>query len=320
MRLVAGSSGVLGSGFCEVLRARGEPFVRMQLSWDEPDRVAAQVVAYWHEAQRTRPDEPITLVWAAGRGSVAAEAEAMAAETETLRRVVGAVSEGVRPAPGDGVLFASSAGALYGGHRGGVIGDTTPPAPITPYGREKLLQEGIVAQLAEGGVMRVISCRFTNVFGLAGGRLRPRGLVAALAHSAMVRQPARIFVTPDTRRDYLYNLDAARLALAEVDAGVGAAVDAPRTGAGRWNDVDAAAAQGPQARIIRAGTTMTVLDLIGSISRVLRRRVPVVITESAESRVQPRELHFRPRGGVQAAVPTTSFAAAIRVMAAAPRG
>jgi UDP-glucose 4-epimerase len=299
MRLVAGASGVLGSGFGEVLGARGEPFVRMQLPWDEPDLVADRVVAYWQQARRARPEEPITLVWAAGSGSVAAAAEGMAAETETLGRVAAALSERVRAAPGDRMLFASSAGALYGGHRGGVISEGTPPAPITPYGREKLAQEAIVAQLGEAGVMRVMSCRFTNVFGLAGGRLKRRGLVAALVDSAMLRQPARIFVSPDTRRDYLYNLDAARLALAEVDAaGVGAG----------------------QARIIRAGSTMTVLDLVGSISRVLRRRVPVVITESVESRVQPRALSFPPRCGIQAAVPTTSFASAVRAMAEAPRG
>jgi UDP-glucose 4-epimerase len=299
MRLVAGSSGVLGSGFCEVLRARGEPYTRLQLPWGDADLVAGRVVEYWHAAQLTDPDDPITLIWAAGTGSVAASAEAMAAETQTIRAVVAALSGQVRPNPGDGVLFASSAGALYGGHVGGVIGEATPPAPITPYGREKLLQEGTVAHLAEGATMRVVSCRFTNVFGLAGGRLRRRGLVAALVDSAMLRQPARIFVSPDTRRDYLYNLDAARLALAELDAaGVGSA----------------------QARIIRAGSTRTVLDLVSSISRVLRRRVPVVIAGSPESRAQPLALSFGQRRGVQAAVPATSFAAAIRAMAEAPRG
>jgi UDP-glucose 4-epimerase len=295
MRLVAGASGVLGSGFCEVLRARGEPFERLVLPWDEPSAVADRVVEQWHAARRLRPDEPITLIWAAGTGSVAAPAEAMAAETETLRRVVGAVGERVVASPGDAMLFASSAGAVYGGHRGGVIGDATPPAPITPYGREKLVQEGIVAHLG----MRTLSCRFTNVFGLAGGRLGRRGLVAALVHAAMLRQPARIFVSPDTRRDYLYNLDAARLALAELQA--------------------LQASSPAEVRIVRAGSTMTVLDLVGSIARVLRRRVPVVITESPESRLQPLALTFQPRSGVQGGVPTTSFGAAVRAMAEARR-
>jgi UDP-glucose 4-epimerase len=295
MRLVAGASGVLGSGFCEVLRARGEPYERLVLPWDEPSAVAERVVEQWQAARQARPDEPITLIWAAGTGGVAAPAEAMAAETETLRRVVRAVGERVEVVAGDAVLFASSAGAVFGGHRGGVITDATPPAPITPYGREKLEQERIVAELG----IKTLSCRFTNVFGLADGRLRRRGLVAALVHAAMLRQPARIFVSPDTRRDYLYNLDAARLALAELDA-----VPPGST---------------PRMRIVRTGSTMTVLDLVGSIARVLRRRVPVVITESPESRSQPLMLSFQPRSGVQGGVPTTSFAAAVRAMAEARR-
>jgi hypothetical protein len=63
---------------------------------------------------------------------------------------------------------------------------------------------------------------------------------------------------------------------------------------------------------------MTVLDLVGSIARVLRRRVPVVITESPESRLQPLVLSFKQRDGIQAGARTTSFGAAIRAMAEAP--
>jgi nucleoside-diphosphate-sugar epimerase len=106
-------------------------------------------------------------------------------------------------------------------------------------------------------------------------------------------------VSPDTRRDYLFNIDAACLALAEADAA----------------HPDAAT-----VTIVRAGSTMTILDLVATTSRVLRRRVPVVLTESPESRVQPLALRFRERSGIQAAIPTTSFEAAIRSMAEAPRG
>jgi len=197
------------------------------------------------------------------------------------------------------ILLASSAGAIYGGHGAGLIDESTPASPITPYGREKLVQEALVGRLSESGTMRTVSCRFTNVYGLAGGRMRRKGLVPALVDAAMLRQPVRLFVSPDTRRDYLFHTDAARLALAEADA---------------------AGADGPATAIVRAGTTMTILDLVASVSRVLRRRVPVVMAESPESRVQPLVLRFRERGGVQAAIPLTSFEAAVRSMAGAPAG
>ena len=318
MRLIAGSSGVLGSGFVEALRRRGEPFTAMQVPWGDASRAAERVVSYWRAAEAYAPGSPITLVWAAGTGTVGASGDAMAAETETLTAVVEALSLVVRPNPNNCLLFTSSAGAIYGGHGTGVIDQATPPSPITPYGQEKLAQEAIVARLAEAGVMRTVSCRLTNVYGLAGGRLRRKGLVPAVLEAAMLRQPVRLFVSPDTRRDYLFNVDAARLALAEVDAGASAVAGVAMAEA--VSPRAAVRAPDPRVALVRAGTSMTVLDLVGSVSRVLRRRVPVVITESPESRVQPLVLRFRERSGIQATIPTTSFEAAIRTMAEAPRG
>ena len=299
MKLVAGASGVLGSGFVDVLRQRGEPVIAMQLPWGDPSGAADAVVAHWRAAEEASAGAPITLVWAAGTGTVGASQNAMAAETGALAAVVEALAGAATPNLGNRLLFTSSAGAIYGGHGTGVIDEATPPAPITPYGREKLAQEALVARLAEAGVMATVACRFTNVYGLADGRLRRKGLVPALLEAALLRQPVRLFVSPDTRRDYLFNVDAARLALAEAEAG---------------------AKMDLRTVIVRSGQTMTVLDLVGSVSRVLGRRVPVVITESPEGRVQPLVLRFRERRGVQAAIPSTSFEAAIRTMAEDPRG
>jgi UDP-glucose 4-epimerase len=373
MKLIAGATGVLGSGFVDVLRRRGEPYVAMQVPWGDPSGAAERVVSYWRAAEEAAPESPITLVWAAGTGTVGASDAAMAAETATLAAVVEALAGAVWPDPANRLLFTSSAGAIYGGHGTGVIDESTTPAPITPYGREKLAQEALVAQLAEAGVIGAVVCRFTNVYGLADGRLRRKGLVPALVEAAMLRQPVRLFVSPDTRRDYLFNVDAARLALAEVEGAtagttagaVQGAATAGATGALAMGAVEGAAAgaaagttagagavesavAAADARahehwgvrvasspggvraigsatdlrmaIVRSGQTATVLDLVGSVSRVLRRRVPVVITESPENRVQPLVLRFRERRGIQATIPTTSFEAAVRSMAEAPRG
>ena len=308
----------------------------MQLPWGDPSSAADAVVAHWRAAEEASSGAPITLVWAAGTGTVGASEQAMAAETATLAAVVDALVGAATPNLGNRLLFTSSAGAIYGGHGSGVIDEATPPAPITPYGRAKLAQEALVARLSDAGVMGTVVCRFTNVYGLADGRLRRKGLVPALLEAAMVRQPVRLFVSPDTRRDYLFNVDAARLALAEADAATGGAwVADPDAAAypagvaraaanpdGRGELSGARAAESARASrvvIVRAGSTMTVLDLVASTSRALRRRVPVVITESPESRVQPLVLRFRERSGIQATIPTTSFEAALKSMAEAPR-
>jgi UDP-glucose 4-epimerase len=295
--LVAGSSGILGSGFCEVLRARGEPVVRLDLPWDEPQSVADRVVSAWNHAQAHAGVDPISLIWAAGTGTISASEESMGRETAVLRAVTRALEQHSAPDLRNTFIFASSAGALFGGHGPELITDASEPTPITPYGREKLAQERLLLGLHEAGVMRVVACRFSNVFGLTGGRLRRKGLVAALVASALERQPARIFVSPDTRRDYLFGRDAAALALAEAAA---------------------LGEDGSGTCVIRNGTTMTVLDLVASISRVLRRRVPVVFVDSPERALQPVTLRFAPRSGVQASVPTTSFEAAVRSMVEAP--
>jgi UDP-glucose 4-epimerase len=296
MRLVAGGSGVVGSGFIGALAGQGLASRRLFLPWGDPRAVADRVAAAWVEAQMADPAGPVTLIWAAGTGTVGAGAATMSTETETVAAVVDALARVARGDPRDCLMFSSSAGALYGGHGPGRITDETIPSPITAYGREKLAQEELLAHLAASGAMRTVTCRFTNVFGLTAGRLRPKGLVAALVQSALTRQPARIFVSPDTRRDYLFNRDAARLALAEAEAS---------------SDLS-------RICIVRSGSTMTIVELVAAISRVLRRRVPVVFIESQERMVQPRELQFAVRRAAQARVPTTTFEAAIRTMAEAP--
>ena len=57
------------------------------------------------------PGSPITLVWAAGTGTVAASEEVMLAETATLREVADALGRRVRPDMANCLMFASSAGA-----------------------------------------------------------------------------------------------------------------------------------------------------------------------------------------------------------------
>lgn len=295
--LLAGSTGVLGSGFVDALRGTGERVVRMVLPWGESGAVASTISDYWRAAEGLAGAEPITLIWAAGVGTVGAPPAAMAAESTTLRAVVAALAGSTRGDQRDCLLFASSAGAVYGGHGPGSIEEGSAPSPITAYGYEKLAQEALVSRLATAGAMRTLTCRFTNVFGLADGRLKTKGMVSALIHSALLRQPTHLFVSPDTRRDYVFNADAARMALAEASA--------PRSEASR-------------SSLVRSGTTMAVTELVTSVSRVLRRRVPVVFVASPEEAVQPRVLHFPPRRGPQAQVRTTTFEAAVRLMTQAP--
>jgi len=212
------------------------------------------------------------VIWAAGIGNVASSAEEMRAETETLALIcnsVAALDTGQRERTS--FLFASSAGALFAGNGRTEIVETANPKPLTPYGFEKLRQEELLEAFALSAGCGVVICRYSNLFGLADGRLTRRGLVSTAVRATRLRQPMIVYVSADTRRDYIYSVDAAAesLVLAEL---------APR---------------GVTRALICGGETLTVSGILGLVGRVSGRRVPATYAERAETRVQPLALRFR---------------------------
>jgi UDP-glucose 4-epimerase len=145
--ILLGGSGVLGSGFRAAIARLGGNVTRLAPRWGEAGHVATTV-----ESALSRPaarDSALTIIWSAGVGHMGADAEAMSAETAAVRALCEVIA---RQPPGGrdriSVLFASSAGALYGGHGPSEIAETDEPCPVTAYGREKLLQEQLLHALS----------------------------------------------------------------------------------------------------------------------------------------------------------------------------
>jgi UDP-glucose 4-epimerase len=235
------------------------------------------------------------VIWAAGVGHVGASADELEAETAGLAAAADALRElASRAASATTFLFASSAGALFAGVQG-IIDENTPPAPIAPYGHEKLRQEELLRRVAEETGARVVACRISNLYGLADGRLTARGLISIAVRCTRLRQPMTVFVSPDTRRDYLLNNDAAELALRHAEQ----------------------APPGFSTALVREGRTRTIAGVLGLIGAVAKRRVPAVYAERAESRLQPRALRFAPPAGPDA-IRLTSMETGIARMVMAP--
>lgn len=289
--LLLGGSGILGSGFRAVLARRGDDVTRLRPDWSRPASLDQALLAL-SEARG-----PVTLIWAAGAGAVGASSAAMAAETDQVRALCRAVDALTAEQAAElSVLFASSAGALFGGHGTQEVTEQTTPYPISPYGREKLVQEAELAALARRTGARVLACRYSNLYGLADGVLTPRGLVSTAVRATRLRQPMTVFVSPDTRRDLVFNEDAAALSLELLDE----------------------ARPGFSARLVRDGTTRTVGEIVSVVGHVSGRRVPATYAERPETRLQPRVLRFdRPprRAGGHRSVP---FEAAVHLMMRAP--
>lgn len=114
-------------------------------------------------------------------------------------------------------------------------------------------------------------CRYSNLFGVRRDGSLGGGLVNAAIRASRTRIPLQIFVNPDNRRDYLYNLDAARQTL----------------------EIAADAGSGVTTTIVCSGITRTVSEVMETVGRVTKRRVPVVYGVTPETALQPIALWLR---------------------------
>ena len=153
------------------------------------------------------------VYWCAGAGVVASTEEDLAAEVAVLEAFLerwqpdgpgsGDSSSPRRPA---GCTPASS-GAPFTEH--------TEPAPLSPYGHAKLRMEGLATEFAAAhrhGPARRPARRTST----ARARTCPsrRGSSPPLCRAQLTRQPISVYVSLDTRRDYLFVDDAAAMVVA----------------------------------------------------------------------------------------------------------
>lgn len=289
--LLFGSGGILGSGFAEALA--NQPMLRLRPPWEDPttacDYIADRVAAVM------RSPGPVTVVWAAGVGQVSADPNSMQAERLGLTTLVEELARPGGRAAGSRLIFASSAGAVFAGHGPTRIHDASPTVPISAYGFEKLEQEQRCAALAEVPGWSLLLARYSNVYGLAGGVLRRKGLVDTAVRAVRTSRPMTVYVSPDSRRDYIYSVDAARRSLA----------------------LAASLPDGCHTRIVATGDTVSVASVIAAVTAVARRRVPATFADRPYSSLQPRTLWFAP-APVPAGSATTPMPVAIHRMLQAP--
>jgi UDP-glucose 4-epimerase len=124
-------------------------------------------------------------------------------------------------------VFSSTA-AVYGMPADGVAAESSPTAPINPYGSSKLMSEWMLAAVATASPLRYVALRYFNVAGsdTAGriGQATPNAtlLIKVACEAAVGRRPhvaifGTDYPTPDGTgvRDYIHVED---LAAAHVDA------------------------------------------------------------------------------------------------------
>jgi UDP-glucose 4-epimerase len=168
------------------------------------------------------------------------------------------------------LLFSSSA-AIYQASEGGSVDEDSPIVPLSPYGRTKAVCEGMLADIAAGTSMRVVSLRYFNPIGadpaLRSG-LQLRYPTHALGKLIQAHQAAEAFQITGTDyptrdgsgiRDYVHVWDLASAHVASLrsfDAVVGDATSV--------------------AINLGSGTGTTVRELVAAFNSVVSPPVTVI--------------------------------------------
>ncbi|MFI2105028.1 NAD-dependent epimerase/dehydratase family protein [Isoptericola sp. NPDC019693] len=271
---VVGGGGLLGGQLVACARAAGRTVRTSTVPWHDP---AASVSVLARDAERLLGTfRSVDLLWAAGAGVVATGQEALDREVSVLDAVVDVLAAACGRHPGTTVraFLASSAGGVYAGSADPPFTEATAPRALAPYGVAKLATESAVRRLTACGASVLVG-RIANLYGPGQNLAKPQGLITQLCRAEVQRSPLLIYVSLDTARDYVFVRDAARMVLAGMDrlaeAGPGAAV----------------------VKILASQSAVTLATIVGELSRITKRRAPIVLGTSPSTAFQTRDLRFR---------------------------
>lgn len=226
--LVTGGAGYIGSQTCKTLHAAGyRPVALDNLSTGDRDVVRwgplvqgdvsdAALVA------RTIAEHGIAAVVHFAASSLVGESleQPLAYYSNNLGGLTGLLA-GMGQAGCRRLIFSSSC-AVYGPPEGPTMDESNTLAPISVYGRTKLMCEQILADVAAAGAVDYVALRYFNACGAdADGdigerrpvetHLIPRALMALQGHIKDFQVHGSDFATPDGTaiRDYIHVEDLA---------------------------------------------------------------------------------------------------------------
>ena len=112
------------------------------------------------------------------------------------------------------VVLASTGGALYGDAAPTPTPETSPPAPISPYGASKLAAEAYVATWGRAHAAPHAVCRLANVYGPRQSADGEAGVVAIFSRLLARGEPPTLFGFGAPRRDYVHVADVVEALIA----------------------------------------------------------------------------------------------------------
>lgn len=275
---VVGSGGMLGSAV--VRRLRFDDAVEVcpgpSVGWGEPTALS-DLVDGLGQLLDAASDAPWQILWCAGAGVTASNEEDMMKEfllfRDFLARIAMLSSEQRNRG---GIFLASSAGAVYGGSAHPPFDENTIPIPLGAYGHAKLRIERALTNFSALSGVPVLIGRIANLYGPGQALEKQQGIVSQLCKSSLLGQPISMFVSLDTRRDYIYVDDCALLVT---------------RGCMRLGDRPSGSA--PVVKILASGRSVTLASVLGEFRHVVGRRPKVVTGSSPHAGLQGRDLRVR---------------------------
>ena len=237
---------------------------------------------------------PKQIYWAAGRTVISSSEWEIERELETFQ----AVSQAVLEHHTSSVTFIliSSAGALFRSVSGAAISESTKPDPPSAYGAMKLAQERLISAACREHGHRALILRAPTVYGPDQDPAKRQGLISALIRSIQTRTLISIFVPRDSRRNYLWSFDLARVAITLPDK--------VATPLGTTS-----------VRIVATDRSRTIDEVVETVARVARRRPIVQFMPTSHSAEHEHDLTQASEfSEIRQLEPFTQLASGIRLL------
>jgi len=117
-------------------------------------------------------------------------------------------------------IFASTGGAIYG-DVGGLADESTPTAPISPYGASKRAVEIYLGYYHSVFGLEYVALRYANVYGPRQDPFGEAGVVAIFSERILSGKPCIVYGDGEQTRDYVYVMDVVEANIRALSAPIG---------------------------------------------------------------------------------------------------
>jgi UDP-glucose 4-epimerase len=274
---IIGQGGLLGSALYEELHQSSNTVFdpAIKINWQNEEYAKSQLALTLQKFTSQSSEKPWKIFWAAGVGTMHSSEQELESETFILKAFIAGLHSLDKAYLQRGAfIFASSAGAIYGGHYDEPINESSVPSPVNAYGRIKLRHELMIDTLSQKGI-KVVICRIATLYGFKQKHGKQQGLVAEMVRKALANEVIHIYVPLETMRDYISANNAAQ-EIIRLEANL-------------------KKSSGAHIKIIASGVSTSIAELLSALKRICKRNLRVVTQADMKSTQYNRAQQFKPK-------------------------